>query len=65
MTTGPQPPEVPDLTAELADIAAARAARIRHSNRIRVAHRLARMVGVDLRNAAKLRRIRREREEGQ
>jgi hypothetical protein len=61
--TGPEPPEPPDLAAELTRMAAARAAKIRHRNRIRAGHRLARLIGVDRRNAGKLKRIRQQREE--
>lgn len=52
----PRAVEPPDLTEELRQIAAARVARMRHANRIRAAHKVARVVGVDRRNAAKLRR---------
>jgi hypothetical protein len=53
-------PEVPDfdIDADVDRLAAARIARIRHSNRIRAGHRLARLVGVERRNEATLARIR-------
>lgn len=55
-----EPPEVPDFSEDLKRIAAERVARIRRANRIRAAHKAARLIGVDRRNAAKLARRRTE-----
>jgi hypothetical protein len=55
--------EPPDLSEELRRIAAARIARLRHQRQVRAALQAARTVGVDRRNARKLERNRKEREQ--
>lgn len=57
-----EPPEPPNLDAEVAALAAARIAKLRHAKRIRIAHKAARSAGVDIRNALKLARTLRERQ---